>query len=264
MLTVVIPTYNRIDLTDNAINSIICESPSLIKIIVVDDCGTTPYTHSNENASGIKVSVIQLDKNVGAGMARKFGVEYADSQYISFLDSDDSYDPEWLNYVLELLQKQNPNEMIFISGITQGEKKYAGLIRKLIAEFPFKKQLFATRIIVTQFNPFYTPSIVMSKDLCTFKEGLRYCEDYYTNAFALFFAHKIYLPPITACHLGRTPNSLGGVSAEKTKMHQGELIVRWDLLTTNKLTIMYKILILVGMCYQLTRMLIKSFLEKIQ
>lgn len=258
LISVIIPTFNRKNLTDKAIASVITKYPALVDIIVVDDCGTNPYKHNALNLSGVMVNVIKLEKNVGAGMARQAGVDRAFTKYIAFLDSDDCYDSEWLDYAINLLQTENPIQLKFISGITMGEKRIGKLVRKILATLPNSTQLISSRIIATIFNPFYTPSLVIDKDLCTFKNGLRHCEDYYSNVFALFKTERIYLPNKTACHLGRIPNSHGGTSSEKTKMHKGEMQTRISLLSATDIPLPYKLLVPIGMIYQLLRSIIKT------
>ena len=259
-MSVIIPTYNRKELTDKAVFSVVTVYPSLVEIIVVDDCGSVAYSFGALNSSGVPVRVIQLDRNVGAGMARQAGVVQAMGKFVAFLDSDDSYDKDWVDYVLILLQSGSEilNRHVLITGITQGEKRAGGLVRKMLAGLPLSLQLVVSRIVATQFNPFYTPSIVMSRELCFFKDGLRHCEDYYSTAFALFGSNTIFLPQVVACHLGRAPNSEGGESAAKEKMFRGEMQVRFSMLQESGVPLGYKLLIPVGMVYQWCRSGVKN------
>ncbi|MDD4912258.1 MAG: glycosyltransferase family 2 protein [Sideroxydans sp.] len=255
LVSVIIPTYNRKELTDKAVSSVITSFPSLVEIVVVDDCGTVAYSFDAINSSGVPVRVIRLVRNVGAGMARQAGVAQATAKFIGFLDSDDSYDSGWVDSVLALLQADSglSAHRVLISGVTQGERKVGALTRRMLAGMPQALQLVAARMVATMFNPFYTPSIVISRELCFFKESLRHCEDYYSNVFALFGADKIILPHSVACHLGRSPNSAGGESAAKEKMFKGEMQVRSAMLQGAEVPLGYKLMVPVGMLYQLSR-----------
>lgn len=252
LVSVIIPTYDRKDLTDMAVSSVVTAYPFLVEIVVVDDCGSCAYSFEASNASGIQVRVIRLDRNVGAGMARQAGVAHASGRFIAFLDSDDRYDAGWIEYVLTCLQSGSValNRLVLITGITKGEKRVGGLVRRVLAGLPHALQLFASRIAVTLFNPFYTPSIVMSRELCIFRDGLRHCEDYYSTAFALFSAKNIHLTPVVACHLGRAPNSAGGESSASKKMFQGEFRVRIAMLSNPGVPLGFKLCVPVGMAYQ--------------
>jgi glycosyltransferase involved in cell wall biosynthesis len=211
LVSVIIPTYNRKYLTDKAVASVVTAFPSLVEIVVIDDCGSLAYASENFNQCGILVRVVRLEQNVGAGMARQAGVAHASGNFIAFLDSDDCFDADWVDYVVALLQSGigNVNRRTFITGITQGEKGLGGVVRRVLANMPQSLRLPASRVVVTMFNPFYTPSIVLSKELCQFKTGLRHCEDYYSIAFAIFSSDQIYIPNVVSCHLGREPNSTG-------------------------------------------------------
>ncbi len=263
LLSVIIPTYNRKELTNKAVASVVTEFPSLVEIVVVDDCGSFAYSFDALNTGGIPVRVIRLNRNVGAGMARQAGVTHASGQFIAFLDSDDCFDAGWIDYVFASLKSRagNLNCRVLITGIARGERRVGALVRRMLVGLPQSLQLIASRIMATLFNPFYTQSMVMSRELCIFKDELRYCEDYYSTAFALFGANKIFLPKIVACHLGRAPNSPGGLSSVREKMFRGEMQVRFLMLQEPSVPLGYKLLVPVGMAYQWCRAGVKSVLR---
>lgn len=259
IVSVVIPTHNRKKLTDLAVESVVTSFPNLVEIIVVDDCGSIAYSFDAVNSNGVLVRVLRLEHNVGPGTARREGVMQAAGKFIAFLDSDDRYDEGWIDYVINLLQKKPEllNRRVLISGITQGERPVGALARKVLAGIPMHLQLMASRFVAVLFNPFYTPSIVLSRQLCFFKDGLRHCEDYYSTAFALFLADDILLPHVVSCHLGRAANSKGGESAERGKMSWGEMQVRHAMLLEVDVPLGYKLFVPVGMIYQWCRSILK-------
>lgn len=252
LVSVIIPTYNRKELTDKAVASVVTEFPSLVEIVVVDDCGSVAYSFDALNSTGVPVRVVRLERNVGAGMARQAGVSQASGRFIAFLDSDDRYDAGWMNHVVTLLQKKSAtlHHRVLITGITQGERRVGRVVRRMLAGMPQFMKLSSSRIVAILFNPFYTPSIVMDRELCKFQDGLRYCEDYYSIAFAIFGAREIFIPNVAACHLGRLPNSAGGESAARAKMFRGEMQVRFALLKDSSVPFVYKLCVPVGMAYQ--------------
>lgn len=260
LISVIIPTYNRKELTDRAIQSVVSSSHELLEIVVVDDCGDVTYSFDNAvNSSGILVRVVRLQKNVGPGMARKAGVEEALGEFIAFLDSDDCYDIGWMDFVVTMLQKKQTlqNYCAMICGVADGERRVGAITRKILASIPATLQLAASRLVATMFNPFYTPSIVLHRDLCFFEDGLRYCEDYYSTAVALFRADKIVFPQVVACRLGRAPNSTGGESAIREEMSKGEMKVRLTMLGLPNMPVIYKFFLPIGMMYQWGRPTLK-------
>jgi len=258
LISVVIPTYNRQALTDRAVDSVLTGSPELVEILVVDDCGEEPYQCGFLNSSGVTVRIVRLNKNVGAGEARRAGVASAMGRYIAYLDSDDCYDANWIDYLVSLLAKTNPMELgLLISGRAEGAQTIASLARRALLHSPKFLQLTALRCITILFNPFYTPTLVVSRELCAFADDLRHCEDYYSTAMAIFQAQKMHLPEIVACHLGRAPNSAGGESASRAKMFRGEWQVRKMLLRSSQVPFLYRGCLPLGFLYQRVRAVLK-------
>lgn len=266
MISVVIPTFNRKALTDKAVASVITALPEFVEIVVVDDCGDVPYSYGDLFTDcGISVRVIRLGENVGAGMARSAGVDVAKAEYICFLDSDDCYDVGWIDYLIGILLSGpfEKNEKLMISGITRGEKRFGAIVRMVLAAMPDPFKLVASRLVAVFFNPFYTPSILVHRNLCSFLPGLRHCEDYYSNVISLFLADGVRLPNVVACHLGRIPNSAGGQSSASDKMYAGEMQVRRSMLLFDFIPLPYKFLVPFGMLYQVIRSGVKSFVRRV-
>src|SRR5947209_18201562 len=108
LISVVIPTRDRPELTTRAIHSVVSRRPELVEIIVVDDGGASAYSFgARANASGTAVKVVRTPMNRGPALARKLGVQNSSGPMIAFLDSDDIYDPGWIDSVLRVLEK-NP------------------------------------------------------------------------------------------------------------------------------------------------------------
>jgi glycosyltransferase involved in cell wall biosynthesis len=86
---------------------------------VVDD-GSTDNTEEVVNGYDDKrVKYIKFEENKGANAARNAGIREATAEFVSFLDSDDTFEPAHLEYVMTLI-KQNNNE---VNGIYTGHRK---------------------------------------------------------------------------------------------------------------------------------------------
>jgi len=97
-ISVVIPTRNRKELLNNALNSVYSQTYSNLEIIIVDeksDDGTQEFLE-NEASLG-KIITIRNENLKGAGHARNLGIKKATGEFIAFLDDDD----EWLPNKLE-------------------------------------------------------------------------------------------------------------------------------------------------------------------
>jgi glycosyltransferase involved in cell wall biosynthesis len=88
-LAAVIPTYNRASVLGRAIDSVLAQDRRPNEIIVVDD-GSSDNTHEVVAKYGGVVRLIRKE-NGGVSSARNVGVRESRSDFIAFLDSDDSW-----------------------------------------------------------------------------------------------------------------------------------------------------------------------------
>jgi len=103
MFSVVIPSYNRVHTIERAINSVLQQTYQEFEIIVVDDGSkdSTAEIVSDFSRNDIRVRYV-YQENQGTQAARNHGLHLACGKYISFLDSDD----EWLPDFLETTKKK--------------------------------------------------------------------------------------------------------------------------------------------------------------
>lgn len=93
--SVVIPTYNRGDFIQRAINSVLKQNFSDFEIIVVDD-GSTDATEAVVKSILSEKIRYYKKENEERAAARNFGAKIANGRYINFLDSDDMVYPNHL------------------------------------------------------------------------------------------------------------------------------------------------------------------------
>ena len=98
MVSIIVPTYNRENVIERALRSILRQTYSAYEVIVVDD-GSTDGTESVVTGlQDARIRYIALQENQGVAHARNVGIQEAKYDYVAFLDSDD----EWLPNKLEL------------------------------------------------------------------------------------------------------------------------------------------------------------------
>lgn len=92
--SVVIPTYNRRHCIGPAIDSVLSQADVDLEIIIVDD-GSTDGTLEwlAEQYTDPRIRVLPNVRSKGPAGARNTGILAATSDFIAFLDSDDSYLP---------------------------------------------------------------------------------------------------------------------------------------------------------------------------
>jgi len=90
-ISVVIPTYNRLEYLKQAFESLEVQDYPVWEIIVIDD-GSTDGTKDYVLSNWKNVKFL-TQRNMGPGAARNKGIDIATGDYIAFLDSDDLWFP---------------------------------------------------------------------------------------------------------------------------------------------------------------------------
>ena len=101
-VSVVIPTYNRRKLVKEAIESVLGQSYTDVEVLVVDD-GSTDDTSSVVRQIPDSRVKYYYKNNSGPAAARNLGLDKSKGRYISFLDSDDLWPPEYLETIIDQL-----------------------------------------------------------------------------------------------------------------------------------------------------------------
>lgn len=125
-VSVIVTAYKAAPYIAEALDSILAQTFTDYEIIVVND--GSPDTPELENALAPYLNRIIYIKqdNQGTGAARNTGIRAARGQFISILDGDDFWDPEYLEVQLGVI-KQDPNiGVVYSNALEFGEGNYAG------------------------------------------------------------------------------------------------------------------------------------------
>ena len=116
-ITVIIPLYNKEHYVIRAVQSLLEQAQKPDQIIIINDASTdnsvavlNPILIANQGL----IELVQNETNKGVSYTRNLGISKASSDYIMFLDADDSYDIHFI----ELVKKEaasNLAQNIFIS-----------------------------------------------------------------------------------------------------------------------------------------------------
>ena len=108
-VSIIMPAFNAKDTIGEAIESALNGTHQNLEILVIDD-GSTDGTENTVTEIAQKDQRIKYYKNptnLGAYQSRNLMLEVATGQYIAFLDSDDTWEPNKLEECLKML-KQHP------------------------------------------------------------------------------------------------------------------------------------------------------------
>jgi glycosyltransferase involved in cell wall biosynthesis len=92
-VSVIIPTYNRRELVQRALRSVLAQTAPVDEIIVVDDGSTDGTGEALAAAFGDRIVYVR-QANAGVSAARNRGLSMARGRFITLLDSDDEWLPE--------------------------------------------------------------------------------------------------------------------------------------------------------------------------
>jgi glycosyltransferase involved in cell wall biosynthesis len=102
-ISVVIPTYNRWNLLNRALSSVVNQTYPAHQIIVVDD-GSDEFVSDSLRHSFPSVHFLRQE-NKGVASARNLGIKQSTGEWIALLDSDDEWEPIKLEKQLAFLKK---------------------------------------------------------------------------------------------------------------------------------------------------------------
>lgn len=105
---VILPNYNKEKYLEEAINSVISQTYKNWHLYIVDDNSSDNSLKVLDKISSLKnIKVIKLKKNKGPSFCRNYGMRISKSKYISFIDSDDSWEANKLEKQIEFMEKNN-------------------------------------------------------------------------------------------------------------------------------------------------------------
>jgi glycosyltransferase involved in cell wall biosynthesis len=142
-LSVIIPTYNRGYCIAKAIHSALEQSLTDFEIVISDDGSTDDTADVVRALDSPRVRLVRKN-NGGCSSARNFGIANVSTEYVAFLDSDDTWDRDWLRVALDIMQRDatigavyGSLELVRSSGATYGKMDLTGGGAHSIASVPY-------------------------------------------------------------------------------------------------------------------------------
>lgn len=136
VITIVVPIYNVENYLHRCVDSIVNQTYKSLEIILVNDgspdsCGKIcdEYAKLDE-----RVKVIHK-KNGGLSDARNAGIDIAQGEYISFVDSDDWIDEDYIKKLYQLLENTNSDISVCNFIRTSTEKIQIDNSKEIIYEY---------------------------------------------------------------------------------------------------------------------------------
>lgn len=114
-VSVIVPIYNVESYIERCLRSLINQTYANIEIICVDDCGNDNSLSIAEKICKQYPEIIRIvygKQNVGLGAARDTGLQLATGEYISFIDSDDYVEKDFIEQYMCKVEKNNADIVI--------------------------------------------------------------------------------------------------------------------------------------------------------
>lgn len=114
--SIILPTYNREKTINNAILSVINQTYKDYELIIVDDGSTdgTAKLIDNYEKKYANIHVVHNAENMGVSKCRNIGIQLAQGEYILFLDDDDVFTEDALQYITD---NSTSNEDLIVFGL---------------------------------------------------------------------------------------------------------------------------------------------------
>lgn len=122
--SIVIPIFNAEKYLNRCIESLLKYDKANIEIVLINDGSTDKSLEICKYYKSKYSNIVLINKkNEGQGIARNYGIEVATGDYITFVDSDDFFEVDVLDYIDKYIKKQKLDFYIFNWSYIFNDKK---------------------------------------------------------------------------------------------------------------------------------------------
>lgn len=128
MIDIIIPAYNAHKTIERTLASIAYQKDAQeLKVYIVNDASSENY--SNEISffkNFLDIKELKMNKNGGPGVARQYGIDHSNSEYIVFIDADDVFSsPHSVDTLYRNIKESNADVVVssFYETLKDGSKK---------------------------------------------------------------------------------------------------------------------------------------------
>ena len=199
LVSIIMPAYNAEKTISKAIRSVLEQDYKHLELIVVNDGSKDNTSNICLSISDSRIKIINQN-NLGLSEARNTGLKAAEGEYISFVDSDDWVDNNFISLLVENA-KNNQSELV-ICGITREYSTYSQQI-SFKQSFTYNNCLnnnsflflFEGGLINSCCNKLYLRDLIINNHLCF--SGKELVEDIEFNIQYLLLTRQVCT--ITEC-----------------------------------------------------------------
>lgn len=224
-VSVIIPCFRCAHTIERAAESVLNQTMLPQELILVEDNsqdsnGTLGILKKiqDSNTGPVKVIILPLRKNVGAGEARNVGWETATQDYIAFLDADDSWHPEKISYQYKWMKNHPEFGLSCHLSVVADSPQHREWVGKRIGIRDIRRLPMLFR------NQIPTRTVMARRSLeQRFPAGIRYAEDYRLWLTMLSKGVRVAMILYPFAYSYRAASGQEGLSSHWKEMHRGVL-----------------------------------------
>lgn len=132
----IVTCFNRENTIERAIRSILSQSFQNFEIIVVDDASRDQSIQVLNSINDKRIKIIRHEKNKGQNAALNSGVEASNFNYLAFLDSDDTWEIDYLHEMQQTYVNHPDAAFVYCSLVNgpiwtlEGANKYPDVLNQ--------------------------------------------------------------------------------------------------------------------------------------
>jgi len=171
-ISVILPTFNRGNIVNHAIDSILNQTFNNLELIIINDASTddTEQILNEYQKKDPRIKIINNQKNYGCSQSRNIGLKYINANTIAFMDDDDQYsNTETLNCLYNQLLNDDADIVISdyeVNGEIRNMNKFGKNFKYYISvqPGPFLQCILIKKTIIKKNNLSFDSKATPSED----------------------------------------------------------------------------------------------------
>lgn len=106
-VSIITPVFNSSKFLEETIASVLNQTFTDWEWMITDDKSTDKSVEIIQKINDSRIQLILSDKNGGAGHARNLSLKQANGRFITFLDADDFWEPNFLEEMISFMKKES-------------------------------------------------------------------------------------------------------------------------------------------------------------
>lgn len=191
LVSIIVPIYNGETFISNCVESLIAQTYKNIEIILIDDGSTDNTLKKIEILKNKdKRIVVVSQKNSGVSEARNNGIKKSKGKYITFVDSDDTVKNNYIEYLVNLITKNNADISLTRKPLKFNSKTNLELIDttedkiEIFDGINAANEMLLYKIVISSWNKMFKREL-LTKNKILFNKSLSFGEgfEFVINAF---------------------------------------------------------------------------------